>query len=884
MAFADTTENEIQNFKRKLNEYSNGKLLRLCKYFQEDIRYVIANLDFRSVLHEFCFRGALFPEQAMKYEEIQTRRDSFSAASALLEKVFENQTTALALWQGLFALKKRCSHPNLLQILDEIINNGNNLLKEELLNESGYNLDPKLQVLQVSHRDNLYGKTSVLSEYMAPGSSQHPHKFPISGRYVELVVISERQYRNRARHEMLEAGELHEHHVKQKLQMGLERITPNRLFRWCYRSHRMPNSVIVTGVAGVGKTTLVQKFVFDWVEKKHYQKFAFVFLFKMREVNKHQELSIEQLLLHEYPYLRDGLQKILEDPQKLLFIFDGLDESKQPVDLGISANHLCNSPSDMRTIPIIVASLVRQTLLKGSFVLVTSRPRNLKKLEAGLFHRAAEIIGFLNKERERYFLRFYDSEDTSRAVFNYVKDTDVLYTLCYNPSYCWITCTALRSCFTQTSGCPSDPPKTVTQLFVYFISNILMNHSHPTKTTREEITQIGRLADHGIKNQIFIFHDEDLNTFHVTLGKIMSCFMLENISNDSKMTHEFLHLTIQEFLAALSYYIDHSDDKFKKLTERISSCTDGQYDIFIRFLAGLSHQPSRSVLKDYLGKFSAETTSEVIAWLGEKVANDLEIARNANDKRTFLNLFTYLFESRNSTLVREKVGQGSSLLFCHFYLTPVDCTILSYILKCCRELEILDLDSCRIQTEGLEKLRPNLHIVKELRLGSNDLKDAGIASVCAALTHPDCRIRTLSLKKNILTDNCCEELASALMKNETLASLDLGKNKIRDEGLETLLSVFGSNRCRIETLSLAENSLADDSCRKLRCLENCSVLKKLNLSANLLTDRCAKDIERLIRSCTSLTEIRLGINNFTTEMEKKLKSLSSLQPGLKIIV
>ncbi|XP_069073882.1 NACHT, LRR and PYD domains-containing protein 12-like [Pleurodeles waltl] len=884
------SETDIQEFQSKLSKYSESELRRLSQYFQPDIVYVIENIDLYIVLNELCFRKAIFAEEAQIYKTLAKQTDSSTAASLLVADVFDqNGDTVLKMWVSLFALQRIYSHPNLLGMLDEIIENGYNVLQEELLNEYGHHLPPDLKDCQQLLKDRLFNMTNNLKEYAAPGQSQGPQSFPISERYVELVVISERSFRKQVLHEALEAGELHEYHLRQKVQTGLERITPNRLFRWCFRSHRMPQSVLVTGVPGVGKTTLMQKFIFEWVNGKHYQKFAFIFFFKFRELkqnDKDTQTSLELLILQEYPFLREKLGMILEDPQKLLFIFDGLDESRCEVDLSSRGfQDLCVRPTQVKTTSSIVASLVKQTLVKGCCVLLTSRPFALQKVETGILHRSAEIVGFLSKEREGYFTKFYNNDAISSKVFQYVRDTGILYTLCYNPSYCWITCTALKPCFTKQAEKPLAPPKTVTQLFVSYISNILKNHTTESSCVATNFKGIGWLADHGVRNRIFVFYNDDLSAFEVRPSMLLSGFMMESIQMDGKseVTRSFLHLTIQEFWAAMVYYLDYTKERFKELIQTVTDCEDGRYEILLRFLAGLSHPPSRSQLETFLGRqFSAEATREVIKWLGEKVHQELESLKINKDKRKLMNMFCFLFESRNSSLVRDRVGQGTSLDFSEYYLTPVDCTILSYILGCCKETENLNLDSCFIQTEGLEKLTPVLYSIKELRLNRNDLKDAGIDAICQALKSPQCRIQSLGLQSNILTGDCCEKLASAIVENKSLVDLDLAKNKIRDHGLSILLSVFDGPHCIIHTLSLQENGLSNQSCQTLLKISDSGSLKTLDLRGNLFTDECAGDMQYLILTCTSLTEIRLGMNDFTPKTEEHLQSLGADRPGLDI--
>ncbi|CAM4695338.1 unnamed protein product [Lepidochelys olivacea] len=887
---AAVSEDNIVAFRNHMDNYSSGELKKLSDHFRPDLVYVIEN-DILTVLEELTSRGVVTAQQAQDYHDWERNHDSASAAEKLADDILAmNQAAGLGLWECLFALQSRWAHPNLHGMVEEIIQNGQNLLQENLLNENGHALDAELKACQVEHKAKLCDLTGMMKENKMPGRSEG-QIFPISNRYVELKVISDHHFKKQTHQEheaLAAAGELNEYRLQRRIKSELERITPDRLFRWCFRTHHVPLSVMVSGVAGIGKTTLVQKFIFDWAMGKHYQKFAFVFFFKFRDLNTiTQKRSLESLICQTYPHLQDKLPRVLEDPEKLLFIFDGLDESKTDLKLSRGGSQeLCMNLGDVKPVTVIVTSLLNQTLLKGCSVLLTSRPSKLTSLEAGVFHRVASIVGFLSKERERYFSMFFGDDRVSREAFAYVRDSQVLYTLCYNPSYCWITCTALKPCFMAAAGRPQPAPKTVTQLFVSYVTHIMANHTQERpepQRMRDTLVKVGWLAEYGITNHILVFDLKYLQDFNVEFSPFLSGFLVENPQTDdsAQVTYSFLHLTIQEFFAALVHYLDYKEDKFRDTMDKARSCKEGDYEIFSRFLAGLSHPATKMPLEKYVGKFSAEATRKVIEWLSEMNYEELQSPEEPKGKRRLMNVLNLFFESQNSQLVHDIVGKAAHMDFSDLYLMPVDCTVLAYVLSCCEEIQRLTLDSCFIQNEGLERLRPELHKVRELSLLDNDLKDPTMKDICKALKHQNCRLEALSLGKNAFTEQCCEELASALAGNWTLLSLDLKKNKLRTGGLSYLSRVFESPECKIQKLGLQETGLSDESCGALcSALSQNSTLRHLNLSANNFTDRCAEDMHLLILTCPSLTEIRLGLTDFSPEVEKQLKSLQ--REGLDI--
>ncbi|XP_067425571.1 NACHT, LRR and PYD domains-containing protein 12-like [Emydura macquarii macquarii] len=881
------TDDDIEAFRSHLDNFTSGELRKLSEHFRPDLVYVLEN-DILTVLQELTSRRVITAQEAEDYGAWEKNHDSTSAAEKLVDDVLvSSQATGLGFWKCLFALQSRWAHPNLHGMLDEIVQNGQNLLKENLLNKNGHALDDELKDLQEKHKAKLHDLTRMLNENKTPRQSEG-QKFPIFSRYVELKVVSDRHFKKQTHHEheaLAAAGELNEYRLQRRMKSELERITPDRLFRWCFRSRRVPLSVMVSGVAGVGKTTLVQKFIFDWATGKHYQKFAFVFFFKFRELNQ-ETMSLESLIRRTHPHLRDKLRRVLEDPEKLLFIFDGLDESKTDLKLSRGgSNELCMNPGDVKPVTVVVASLLKQTLLKGCSVLLTSRPSKLTNLEAGVFHRVASIVGFLSKERERYFSMFFGDERVSGEAFAYVRDSQVLYTLCYNPSYCWITCTALKPCFAK-AGKPQPAPRTVTQLFVSYVTHVLANHTQERpepQRMRDTLISVGWLAEYGMRNHTLVFDLNCLQAFNVEFSPFLSGFMVENPQTDgcSQVTYSFLHLTIQEFFAALVHYLDYKEDKFRETMAKARSCKEGDYEIFSRFLAGLSHPATRAPLEKYVGKLSAEATHKVIELLTEMNYGEMENMEEPEGKRRLMNVFSLLFESQNKQLVCEVVGKDAQLDFSDLYLLPVDCTVLAYVLSCCEQIGRLALDSCLIQNEGLGKLQHELHNIRNLSLLDNDLKNPAMEIICDVLKHPNCKLQALSLGKNAFTDVCYEALALALKENWTLLSLDLKKNKLQNIGLSYLLKVFESPECKIQKLVLQRTGLSDDSCERLcSALSKASSLRHLNLSANMFSDRCTEHMHFFILTCPSLTEIRLGLNDFSPAVEKQLKNLQ--REGLDI--
>ncbi|XP_071970345.1 NACHT, LRR and PYD domains-containing protein 3-like [Engystomops pustulosus] len=678
---------ETQKFYLQLCHYPPHVLRMTYEYFQEDLLQIMENLSLPSLLHELSSRNIPGLE---KYKDLQ--HDRKNLAQDLLQEIFRRGREAvITLWVSLHVLRKDHGSPVLAAVLEELGHRGEDLPGEILLDEEGQNLPPALREIQNHHKKHLYEKTEKLIENKPPRCNQEEESFPFCTRYVTLIIVSTHHFRERSENELIATGARHEEYVKEK-HHELQRISPNKMFRWCHWSRLVPHMVLVSGVPGVGKTTLMQKIVYDWVKGDLYQRFSFVFFFKFRELNQWDKVSLETLILHHYPYLWQQLGNILQDPEKLLFIFDGLDESNQTMDF--TSRHLCSDPKEPERCGHIVVSLVGKSLLNGCSVLMTSRPTRLASMDCRDFQRMVEISGFFTEERKIYFDNFFRDPELAEKAFTYVRQNDTLYTFCYLPSYCWIICTVLSRSFQTTSSDQqvSLLPRTVTQLFAIFVANILSNHS-PEKSGAQKLLQsMGWMAEHGVMNHLIIFDGRDLESFQVdNKSKLLSSFLMES---EEPVSYSFLHLTVQEFFSAFVHYADYSPKKLQKSLEKAKSYPDGRGEMFLRFLCGLSDATTRSLLTGYLDTPAAQASRDVITWLRNFITGG---GRRLNYKERLLRTFFYLFETRNKVLVQELLQSHRTLDLSGVSLSALDCTVLSFIMECCSHIQGLYLSRCITQ-------------------------------------------------------------------------------------------------------------------------------------------------------------------------------------------
>ncbi|XP_048857930.1 NACHT, LRR and PYD domains-containing protein 3-like isoform X2 [Brienomyrus brachyistius] len=631
-------------------------------------------------------------------------------------------------------------------------------------------------------------------------------------------------------------------------------------------------TVLTKGVAGIGKTVSVQKFILDWAEGKANQDVHFIFALPFRDLNLIKgEYSLIELLCHFVPELK-SLESTELFMYKILFIFDGLDECRLPFDF--QNNESWFDVTKKTSLDVLLTNLIKGNLLPSALLWITSRPAAVNQIPAKCVHQVTEIRGFSDAQKEEYFRRRFRDQSLASRIITHVKSSRSLFIMCHIPVFCWISATVLKRFFSETDR--GEIPRTLTEMYTHFLifQTSLTNDKYMKKQetklkeySKEFLLKLGKLAFDNLEKGNLIFYEQDLtgNGIDVTETSIYSGVCTEVFKEEYGLYQQkvycFVHLSIQEYLAALYVFLSNSSaDLLKTAVNQALESKNGHLDLYLRFLLGLSTDSSKTLLQRLLGptETCSQTIKETAQYIKEK------IQENLSPERT-INLFHCLTELGDNSLVEEVQRYLNSGNISVDDLSPAQYSALAFVmLMSDEELDVFDLkkyirrdkqhcrllpvvknsrtallNSCDLIDKHFEvlssALRSNSSPLRELDLSDNNLKDSGVKLLSAALGDLHCKLKILRVGWCELTEKCCEALASALRSNSSpLRELDLSDNDLQDSGVKLLSAGLGDLHCKLEILRLSGCRVTEEGCSSLASAlrSNPSHLRELDLSYN----------------------------------------------------
>ncbi|XP_077938036.1 protein NLRC3-like isoform X2 [Gasterosteus aculeatus] len=660
-------------------------------------------------------------------------------------------------------------------------------------------------------------------------------------------------------------------------------------------------TVMTKGVAGIGKTVLTQKFTLDWAEGKDHQKIEFTFPFTFRELNvlREKKFSLVGLVHHFFSETRAA--GIRFEEFQVLFIFDGLDECRLALDF--HKNEILTDVTESASVDVLLTNLIRGKLLPSARLWITTRPAAANQIPPECVGMVTEVRGFTDPQKEKYFRKRFRDEKQASRIISHIKTSRSLHIMCHIPVFCWITATVLEEMKTREGG---ELPKTLTEMYIHFLvvqSKVKKvkydggaeTDPHWSPESRKMIESLGKLAFDQLQKGNLIFYESDLTECGIDIraASVYSGVFTQIFKEESGLHQDkvfcFVHLSVQEFLAALHVHLTFFSSGVNLLSEEqptslLSRCyivnrepkrlyqsavdealqsPNGHLDLFLRFLLGLSQEANQTLLRGLLTQTGSrsQTNQETVQYIKEKISENVSPEKS-------INLFHCLNELNDGSLVEEIQQSLRSGRLSTDKLSPAQWSALVFILLSSGEdLEVFDLKKYCASEEALLRLLPVVKAsnkvllsdcnlserscealssvlssqsssLRELDLSYNGLQDSGVKLLSAGLESPHCDLETLRMSGCLITEEGCAALVSALSSNPShLRELDLSYNHPGDSGVKLLSAGLEDPHWRLETLRVEPAGVRwfRPGLRKYSCeltIDTNTVNKYLKLSDN----------------------------------------------------
>ena len=667
-----------------------------------------------------------------------------------------------------------------------------------------------------------------------------------------------------------------------------------------------PKVVLIEGAPGVGKTTFAWDQCRQWAEGKLLQAYSIVLLLPLRDNNIRQITSIRNLFRHSKPQVRDEVIKTaLEANGKGCLIW--LEAWDELVD---------NLRSDS-----LLTDLIRGIQLPAATIYITSRPWATGGLVEQMGDRISQHTELLASAKEQVEMHKKEiseqtpetppqtdapKDDSSEKVqptalnfIEYIESHPAIHAAMYTPVTAAIVAQVFKSA-------PHSPPATVTQLYSAYIHLRLEQYlaQHPeysdmnirVRTLADlpdrvlaDFQQLCALAYEGVSQQMIVF--SSLPEGVSTLGLLQSVPQVYEEGEDQE-SYNFLHYTVQEYLAALHLSQLH--------THKQMTVIENKY--------GSMKVDSNRPWMEYFESTQFKTTFQFLAGITKLVEFPVQFLSKLRD-RDAATLYSWLYESQNLPVLRSVLGSSEREMELPYCVTTTDYFVAGYCLahsNCSWEINI------SIDDVAMEFLSKGCNH----QLGTTDISSKivsasfGVGSITADgaehfLTIPKSllqHIQYLNLCDNKLDRRACELLAEGVQRMPCLETLNLSGNPLGCGGAVPLVSSLHSTRLRelnlpsthisdpdfdcianyihsttsLNSLDIGgRNDLSVESIDSLcRALSANSSVRRLDMTGCYLTTAHCVSLGQLLRQC-KIEELDLILCSVTSDgVEKVMSGLS----------
>uniref|UniRef100_A0A8D0Z4I8 NACHT, LRR and PYD domains-containing protein 6 n=1 Tax=Sus scrofa TaxID=9823 RepID=A0A8D0Z4I8_PIG len=645
--------------------------------------------------------------------------------------------------------------------------------------------------------------------------------------------------------------------------------TFNRLFSRDAEGQR-PLTVVLQGPAGIGKTMAAKKILYDWAAGKLYHgQVDFAFFMPCRELlERSGTCSLADLILEQCPDRSAPVPQILAQAERLLFILDGVEELPAP---GPSEAVPCTDPLEAASGARVLGGLLSKVLLPAARLLVTTRAAAPGRLQGRLCSpQCAEVCGFSDKDKKKYFYKFFRDERRAEQAYRFVKENETLFSLCFVPFVCWIVCTVLRQQL-ELGQDLSRTSKTTTAVYLLFVASFLSSApAADGPQLQDELRKLCRLACEGVLGRRAQFSQKDLERLELLHSQVQTPFLSKKELPgvlETEVTYQFIDQSFQEFFAALSYLLEDEGSP-RAPAGGVGALLRGDAEprchlaLTTRFLFGLLSAERMRDIERHLGcSVSKRVKQDVLRWVqeqgqgcpragpeGTKETQALQGAEEPEEEEDEelsypLELLYCLYETQEEAFVRQALRGLPELALERVHFSRMDLAVLSYCIRCCPVGQALRLDSCRLAIRQEKKKKS---LVKRLQgsLGGSASRatvrkplGSPLRPLCEAMVDQQCGLSSLTLSHCKLPDSVCGDLSEALRKAPALTELGLLHNGLSEAGLRALSEGLAWPECQVQTLRMQQPGLQGAPQYVAGLLQHSPALATLDLSGCQLSER-----------------------------------------------
>ena len=623
-------------------------------------------------------------------------------------------------------------------------------------------------------------------------------------------------------------------------------------------------TILIEGAPGIGKTILLKHIAYSWAEQGMLQKYKLVLLVYLRDPIV-QKMSIPEQLFQYFckPFGSNAAnitmtcsECFLENNGKTLtLLLDGYDEM----------------PEELKGNSLIADILNRQVLPYCGLV-VSSRPHASVLLRKQATVRV-DILGFTEEQRKHYIEHSLNDQSQIKLLTTYLDQHNIISSLCYVPFNILLLLFLYKQGFSL--------PNNITELYSIFIClTIHRNLSKYGITTKQAITdinnlpepyakfiqQLSRLSLQALNKNQVIFTLDEIKQFCPQVesipGAINAFGLLHAIEHISifqtTTTFNFLHLSLQEFLAA-NYITTLTPDEELSILEEYFwrgshsnmftiylSLTKGQRSSFRRFLSG-----GDNTITIYSKFLDDQLKSIHLYRCFNEVSGDDHVCRT----------------------IERKFSNGTIDL--RTTLSTNDIENISIFLTCSniKQWKRLNLGLCYIRDAGLRILHRILQspiIIEELELAHNGLSSP--SDGCLTDIVINCGVKVLSISSNKAIGQT-EEFFPMILSSPSLESLS-----IADINLVAIMifTPLKEKKTKLKELIMADNDITDDDCNIIaETVQVNSTLEWLNIHGNQVSKEALQFILNSLRHNNTLTELRLP-SNYCDSDKKQILALQDI--------